>query len=90
MTQINETFADRQSKISEALEKIGLIDLEMLLTPKSSLALGVVHVELYKSGTKVGEILYDREPPTITFSKEEYAFAIKKLQDYFTANVQEK
>ncbi len=86
MSQINETFADRQSRISEAVEDLGL-NLEILLTRKSRLVLGLVHVELYKDGAKVGEILYDQEPPTITSSKAEYNPIMDKLKEYFVKNV---
>ncbi|MDP3640630.1 MAG: hypothetical protein Q8R53_05545 [Nanoarchaeota archaeon] len=82
MSQINIEFADRYSKISEALEEVGLGDLEKKLI-RGSLISGLVQMGLYKDGQKVGEILYDREPPIVTLSDKAYDSYSQNLIDYF-------
>ncbi len=86
MAIINSDFTERYSKISDALEDLGFNDLEARLASGSNMAYGIVHAELFKDNTKVGEIIYGREPPRITFYDDSYFSVVNKLQEYFATH----
>ncbi len=83
MTLFSKEFVERQTKIKDALEEVGLGDLEAKLSRGSDLAWGSVRMELYKDGQMVGEILYYGEPPVVSFSDNAYDSYYQKLRDYF-------
>ncbi len=86
MTIINKDFSDRKSKIFDGLKDLGLDNLEAKITPKSNLAFGIVHVDLFENNQKVGEIMYDKEPPAVTFYDSSYKQTLKDLDGYFASN----
>lgn len=83
MAIINSDFSERYAKICDALYDLELNDLEARLAPGSDMAFGYVHVDLCKDDEKVGKIIYDREPPQVTFSDASIA---DKLREYFNSH----
>ncbi len=87
MSQINEEWADRDGKISEAIEEVGIGNLEAKLGELNVIPAGIVHREFYDGDTRVGYIIYDGKQPKMHICEDSFEPIAEKLMKYFRAHL---